>query len=127
MKGPLPEPAGESVRDDLVMLIAGEAHQAAAQRYGKVTACLLPEFSQDDEMHRMYQAVIEPRRDVMRAGAAARHRDRRAARRPRRRADAADAVGPDDGAEHAAAGTRTCPRRASPRRLVDAVLRGAHA
>ena len=65
MKGPLPEPAGVSVRDDLVMLIAAN-RTARAQRYGKVTACLLPEFLRDEELHRMWQAVVEPRREVMR-------------------------------------------------------------
>src|SRR3954464_6198542 len=44
MKGPLPQPKGESVRDDLVTLV--EANWTSrARRYGKVTACLLPEFS----------------------------------------------------------------------------------
>lgn len=35
--------------------------------YGKVTACLLPQLAKGEEMHRVYQGVIEPRRDVMRA------------------------------------------------------------
>jgi AcrR family transcriptional regulator len=65
MKGAVPEPKGESVRDDLVTLIAGNWTNRA-KRYGKVTACLLPEFSKGEEMRRVYQAVIEPRRDVMR-------------------------------------------------------------
>ena len=65
MKGPLPEPAGVSVRDDLIMLMRAN-RTGRAQRYGKVTACLLPEFLRDEQLHRMYQAVIEPRRDVTR-------------------------------------------------------------
>jgi AcrR family transcriptional regulator len=65
MKGPLPEPEGKSVRDDLVMLIAAN-RTSRAKRFGKVTACLLPEFGRDDEMNQMFQAVVEPRRDVMR-------------------------------------------------------------
>ncbi|HEX9999375.1 MAG TPA: TetR/AcrR family transcriptional regulator [Actinoplanes sp.] len=65
MKGPVPEPVGESVRDDLVMLIRAN-RTGRARRYGKVTACLLPEFNRDDELRAMYQAIIEPRRDVMR-------------------------------------------------------------
>lgn len=65
MKGPLPEPVGVSVRDDLVMLIAAN-RTGRAKRYGKVTACLLPEFLRDEELHRRYQAVVEPRREVMR-------------------------------------------------------------
>ena len=65
MKGPLPEPKGESVRDDLIML--SKANRSSRyKRYGKVTACLLPELLRDDELRRLYQGVIEPRRDVTR-------------------------------------------------------------
>lgn len=65
MKGPLPVPEGISVRDDLIMLITAN-RSGYAKRYGKVTACLLPEFAKGEEMSRTYQAVVEPRRDVMR-------------------------------------------------------------
>jgi AcrR family transcriptional regulator len=65
MKGPLPVPPGESVRDDLIMLIQANRSNRLRQ-YGKVTACLLPDLLRDDELRRMYQAVIEPRRDVTR-------------------------------------------------------------
>ena len=65
MKGPLPEPAGESVREDLVMLVAAQRNKRM-EHYGKVTACLLPELARSPEMRRIYQSVIEPRRDVMR-------------------------------------------------------------
>src|SRR3954454_12876755 len=43
MKGPLPVPLGESVRDDLVMLVAGMRNKRSEQ-YGRATACLLPEL-----------------------------------------------------------------------------------
>jgi AcrR family transcriptional regulator len=65
MKGPLPVPRGESVREDLVMLIAGMRNQRS-EKYGKVTACLLPELVRNPEMHRVHQRVVEPRRNVMR-------------------------------------------------------------
>src|SRR4051794_4793391 len=65
MKGPLPEPAGESVRDDLVLLIAAMRNKRM-EDYGKITACLLPEIAKSPEMRRIYQGVTEPRRDVMR-------------------------------------------------------------
>jgi AcrR family transcriptional regulator len=65
MKGPLPEPTGLSVRDDLVMLVKAN-RTGRAKRYGQATVCLLPEFLRDVELHDMYQAVIEPRREVMR-------------------------------------------------------------
>ncbi len=65
MKGPLPEPVGESVRDDLVMLVAAMRNKRM-EHYGKVTACLLPEMAKSPEMRRIYQGVVEPRREVMR-------------------------------------------------------------
>jgi AcrR family transcriptional regulator len=65
MKGPIPDLVGESVRDDLVALIAANWTNRA-KRYGKVTACLLPQYSRDDEMRRVYQAITEPRREAMR-------------------------------------------------------------
>ncbi|WP_245908071.1 TetR/AcrR family transcriptional regulator [Pseudosporangium ferrugineum] len=65
MKGPLPVPAGESVRDDLIMLVS-HGRNRRMERYGKVTACLMPEMVRSPEMHAVYQAAIEPRREVMR-------------------------------------------------------------
>jgi AcrR family transcriptional regulator len=65
MKGPLPEPAGESVREDLIMLVAN-MRSKRSERYGKVTACLMPELARSPEMHRVYQSMVEPRREVMR-------------------------------------------------------------
>ncbi|OJF09718.1 TetR/AcrR family transcriptional regulator, partial [Couchioplanes caeruleus] len=65
MKGPLPALTGESVREDLIMLVAS-ARNARMERYGRVTACLVPEMVKSPEMHAVFQAVIEPRRAVMR-------------------------------------------------------------
>jgi AcrR family transcriptional regulator len=65
MKGPLPTPVGESVRDDLVMLVASNRSKRL-ERYGKATACLLPELVRSPEMHRVHQGVMEPRRNLMR-------------------------------------------------------------
>jgi AcrR family transcriptional regulator len=65
MKGPLPEPVGESVRDDLVMLVSAMRNKRM-EHYGKITACLLPEIAKSPEMRRIYQGVIEPRREVLR-------------------------------------------------------------
>lgn len=65
MKGPLPVPAGESVRDDLVLLIAA-MRSKGSEKYGRVTACLFPEILKSPEIHQAYQSVIEPRRNVMR-------------------------------------------------------------
>ncbi|MFC3381785.1 TetR/AcrR family transcriptional regulator [Couchioplanes azureus] len=65
MKGPLPAPAGASVREDLIMLVAS-ARNTRMEHYGRVTACLVPEMVKSPEMHAVFQAVIEPRRAVMR-------------------------------------------------------------
>jgi AcrR family transcriptional regulator len=65
MKGPLPEPAGRSVREDLIALINAN-RTPRAQRYSTVTACLLPELFRDTELARMYQDFVEPRREVTR-------------------------------------------------------------
>jgi AcrR family transcriptional regulator len=65
MKGPLPEVRGESVREDLIMQVAAMRNKRMAQ-YGKVTACLMPELFKNNEMTRVYQGVVEPRREVMR-------------------------------------------------------------
>jgi AcrR family transcriptional regulator len=65
MKGSLPEPAGVCVRDDLIVLL-NATRSGHGQRNGKITACLVPEFIRDPSLHDVYQAVVEPRRDVMR-------------------------------------------------------------
>lgn len=65
MKGPIPELKGESVREDLITLIAAQRQKRMAQ-YGRVTACILPELVRSKEMHAVHQGVIEPRREVMR-------------------------------------------------------------
>jgi AcrR family transcriptional regulator len=65
MKGPLPELAGVSVREDLIALIKAN-RTPRAQRYSKVTACLLPELNRDDELARLYHEFLEPRREVAR-------------------------------------------------------------
>ncbi|MFC3742676.1 TetR/AcrR family transcriptional regulator [Paractinoplanes deccanensis] len=65
MKGPLPEPVGESVRDDLIALVKAN-RSGRAKRYSQVTACLIPELLRDDNLFEMWQTVMEPRRDVTR-------------------------------------------------------------
>jgi hypothetical protein len=65
MKGPVPPIRGDSVREDLVTLVAG-ARKASSQRAGKVTMCLLPELHRNQQMHERYQELVEPRRNVMR-------------------------------------------------------------
>ena len=65
MKGPLPVPAGVSVRDDLVMLVARMGTKRS-DNLSRVTMCLVPELTKSPEMLRMYRAISEPRRDIIR-------------------------------------------------------------
>jgi len=65
MKGPVPPIKGESVREDLITLLAG-VRKTSRERAGKVTVCLLPELHRSETMHRRYQEVVGPRREAMR-------------------------------------------------------------
>ena len=65
MKGPLPDLPGDSVREDLVLLV--KAHRTPrAKRYGNVITCLMPDMNKDEDLGRMFHAVTEPRREVTR-------------------------------------------------------------
>ena len=65
LKGTVPPINGESVREDLIILM-NHAKQSSDQRAGKVTICLLPELRRSDTMYDRYQEMVEPRRNVMR-------------------------------------------------------------
>ena len=66
LKLPVPEVAGESVRDDLITLLSRDRPARHAARSGQVMNCLLPQIARNAELHHWYQQVIEPRRDVTR-------------------------------------------------------------
>jgi AcrR family transcriptional regulator len=65
MKGAVPQVRGESVRDDLIVLLSRMA-QHQDNRAAKIMSCLLPEIRRSSSMHGCYQDVVEPRRQVMR-------------------------------------------------------------
>ncbi|HEU4426415.1 MAG TPA: TetR/AcrR family transcriptional regulator [Pilimelia sp.] len=65
LKGDVPRPAGHSVRDDLVMLLT-TMQRPSDSRALKVMPCLMPEVNRNPEQYRLYQELIEPRREVMR-------------------------------------------------------------
>ena len=65
MKGAVPAVRGESVRDDLIALLA-RVGQAQDGRATKIMSCLLPEIQRSTSLNGCYQNVIEPRRQVMR-------------------------------------------------------------
>jgi len=65
LKGPPPQLAGESVRDDLVTLLRPIGHQSPHPA-AKVLPCLISELHRNEAMWHGYQQVIEPRRQLMR-------------------------------------------------------------
>lgn len=65
LKPPPPEPPGDSVREDLIMLISSTA-QHADSRIGKIMPCIMPLVNRSPEEYRLYQDVVEPRRRMLR-------------------------------------------------------------
>jgi len=65
LKGDVPQPAGISVRDDLVMMLTA-MQQPHDNRALRVMPCLVPEVHRNPEQYRLYQELMEPRREVMR-------------------------------------------------------------
>jgi AcrR family transcriptional regulator len=66
IKGGLPEIAGKSVRDDLYSLMRPIGHQEA-NRAGKIMPCLISVMQRSPELHRGFQKIIAPRRELMRS------------------------------------------------------------
>lgn len=68
LKTPLPEPAGESVRADLVQLVAALCRDAADPRRTREFALLLGEGAKYPRLKARYvETVVEPRREVIRS------------------------------------------------------------
>jgi AcrR family transcriptional regulator len=68
LKSPLPEPAGRSVREDLVTLLGAMCRQAADPRRAREFALLLGEGAKYPRlMARYVETVLEPRREVIRS------------------------------------------------------------
>ena len=65
LKGILPQPAGHSVRDDLVLLVGAVGHNIDP-RAAKIMPCLVPEVNRSPDHFQLYQNIIEPRRNLMR-------------------------------------------------------------
>ena len=68
LKAPLPEPAGQSVREDLVTLLGAMCQQSADPRRAREFALLLGEGTKYPRLMAKYvETVLEPRREVIRA------------------------------------------------------------
>jgi AcrR family transcriptional regulator len=65
LKGPPPEPKGASLREDLIMLVGG-INRSPDRRAVSIMPCLLPEVHRSPAHYRIYQEIIEQRREVMR-------------------------------------------------------------
>ncbi|MEU4775775.1 TetR/AcrR family transcriptional regulator [Micromonospora sp. NPDC023644] len=65
LKGTPPEPAGHSVRDDLILLVGAVGHHIDP-RAARIMPCLVPEVNRSPEQYQLYQNIIEPRREMMR-------------------------------------------------------------
>src|SRR5258706_393071 len=69
LQAPLPEPRGESVRDDLVALLDAMRSESVDPRRVRQFALLLGEGAQYPRLIERYvETVVDPRRDVFRAG-----------------------------------------------------------
>jgi AcrR family transcriptional regulator len=65
LKGPLPKARGESVREDLIRLLSPGPKQPD-QRITRIMSCLVPEVRTSPERYRLYQGLVEPRRQAIR-------------------------------------------------------------
>jgi AcrR family transcriptional regulator len=65
LKGPPPQPLGHSVREDLIRLLSVVGRNSD-QRTLKIMPCLVPEVHRSPEGYRIYQELVESRREVMR-------------------------------------------------------------
>jgi AcrR family transcriptional regulator len=65
LKPPASVPAGGTVRDQLVALLRGVGH-VPDPRLARIMPCLAPQATKSPDNYRLYQEIIEPRRQVMR-------------------------------------------------------------
>ena len=68
LKSPLPEPGGESVREDLIAMLGVMANDADDPRYARQFALLHDEGQRYPRLVKRYkEQVVEPRRDLIRS------------------------------------------------------------
>ncbi|HEY8471900.1 MAG TPA: TetR/AcrR family transcriptional regulator [Natronosporangium sp.] len=66
LKGPLPSLPGESVREDLIVLLGWTGGKKKDQRFANIMSCLVPDVHHSPERYRLYQGMVEPRRELTR-------------------------------------------------------------
>ena len=66
IKQPPPEPAGESVRDDLIG-IARHVSRIRTGMAGQIMPCMVPELQRPGKLRDLYLKLVEERRDITRA------------------------------------------------------------
>jgi len=66
LKGPLPTLTGESVRDDLILLLGWTGVKKQDQRFANIMSCLVPDVHRSPARFRLYQGLVEPRRELAR-------------------------------------------------------------
>lgn len=64
-KEPLPTLPGESVRDDLILLVRAVG-RSRDSRAGRILPCVIPELQRPGHLRDQYLGMIEARRDVIR-------------------------------------------------------------
>jgi AcrR family transcriptional regulator len=65
LKGPIAEIGGESVREDLITLLR-PVGQPTTPQAANVFPCLISEMQRSPELSRVFQKIMEPRRERMR-------------------------------------------------------------
>jgi AcrR family transcriptional regulator len=65
LKGPVPEPAGVSVREDLITLLS-VVGRSTDERTLKIMPCVMPEMTRSPEQYRIWQEIMAPRREKLR-------------------------------------------------------------
>jgi AcrR family transcriptional regulator len=66
IKGPPPEPVGESVREDLLALIR-HARKRRGGMAAQIMPCIVPELQRPGKLRDLYHQMLEDRRDVTRS------------------------------------------------------------
>lgn len=65
LKGPVPQPTGKSVREDLLLLLQSLCRPRSAREI-RIFNCLLPEIQRNPELRASYEALVQRGRNAIR-------------------------------------------------------------